>query len=167
MNSKALCFLASLLMAFLLKGAIGAPGVRLRRSSDDISESGPLETLMWKGSADEEPELNGVRLKRSPYGVRLRRSSDEEPDFSGVRLGRSSDDFSESGPLETLMWKGSADEEPELNGVRLRRSFDDISESGPLSTLMWKRFANEVSESSPLGTLMWKMSAKGNSPFRA
>merc|ERR1719167_1419292 len=91
-------------------------GVRLRRSSDDISESDPLETLMWKGSADEEPELNGVRLKRSPYGVRLRRSSDEKPDFSGVRLRRSSDDISESGPLETLMWKGSADDEPELNG---------------------------------------------------
>merc|ERR1719342_1791309 len=114
MNSKALCFLASLLMAFLLQGAIGAPGVRLRRSSDDISESGPLETLMWKGPADDEPELNGVRLKRSPYGVRLRRSSD---------------DISESGPLETLMWKGSADAEPEFNGVRLRRSSDDISES--------------------------------------
>merc|ERR1719300_1736603 len=117
MNSKALCFLASLLMAFHLQGAIGAPGVRLRRSadeepnysgvrlrrsSDDLSESGPLETLMWKGSA---------------YGVRLRRSSDEEPDFSGVRLRRSSDDISESGPLETLMWKGSADAEPEFNGV--------------------------------------------------
>merc|ERR1712121_435859 len=87
---------------------------------------------MWKGSTDDEPELNGVRLKRSPYGVRLRRSSD---------------DISESGPLETLMWKGSADEEPELNGVRLRRSSDDISESGPLSTLMWKRSANEISDS--------------------
>merc|ERR1719334_1592696 len=133
MNSKALCFLASLLMTFLLQAAIGAPGVRLRRSadeepdfsgvrlrrsSDDFSESVPLETLMWKGSADAEPEFNDVRLKRSPYGVRLRRSSDEEPDFSGVRLRRSSDDFSESGPLETLMWKGSADEEPEFYGVR-------------------------------------------------
>merc|ERR1719300_1719957 len=105
MNSKALCFLASLLMAFLLQGAIGAPGVRLKRSSDDISESGPLETLMWKGSADAEPEFNGVRLKRSPYGVRLRRSSD---------------DISESGPLSTLMWKRSANEVSELNGVRLK-----------------------------------------------
>merc|ERR1719300_1073452 len=111
MNSKALCFLASLLMAFLLQGAIGAPGVRLRRSSDDISESGPLETLMWKGSADDEPELNGVRLKRSPYGVRLRRSSD---------------DISESGPLSTLMWKRSANE---------------VSESSPLGTFMWKMSA--------------------------
>merc|ERR1719342_997607 len=152
MNSKALCFLASLLIAFLLQGAFGAPGVRLRRSSDEFFESGPLETLMWKGSAEAEPEFNGVRLKRSPYGIRLRRSSD---------------DISESGPLETLMWKESADEEPELYGVRLRRSSDDISESGPLSTLMWKRSAYEVSESSPLGTLMWKMSAEGNSPFRA
>merc|ERR1719312_1581013 len=122
MNSKALCFLASLLMDFLLQGAFGAPGVRLRRFADEFSESGPLETLMWKGSAEAEPEFNGVRLKRSPYGVRLRRSSDEEPDFSGVRLKRSSNDISESGPLETLMWKGSADAEPEFNGVRLKRS---------------------------------------------